>query len=36
MGKRDMQAYEARGVESLDAEFLGHHHAAKGVGSIND
>ena len=36
MGKRDMQAKEAMGVEALDAEFLGHKHAKNIKASLND
>ena len=37
LGKRDMQAKEAMGVESLDKEFLGHKNAPKsalGLGAL--
>ena len=37
LGKRDMQAKEAMGVESLDKAFLGHGNAVKNArASIND
>jgi hypothetical protein len=37
LGKRDMQAKEAMGVESLDKAFLGHGNSVKNArASIND